>query len=588
MLRGIPLAPGDQAEEDARVKASSYYMPTLRQAPAEADLPSHRLLLRGGFIRQVSAGVFAFLPLGLRVLRKVEKIIREEMNRAGAIEVHMPVLSPSEIWEKTGRWFDYGPLMLRVEDRSGRWFALGPTHEEVITSLLARDVGSYKQLPVNLYQIQVKFRDELRPRAGLIRGREFFMKDAYSFDVDRDGLDRAYDMMYEAYRRIFARLSLPTVIVEAEGGVIGGSDTREFMLPSESGEDTILICDNCDYRTNAECAYSRKPEPVKERNALTNRELVETPGMTTIEQVSEFLGCSADQLVKTLLYYADGRFVAALVRGDRELNELKLQVALGAGELRMATPEEILELTGAPVGFSGPVGLRDEIYIIADHEIAAMTEFAVGANRADAHLVGVDWGKDFRVDEWADLRQVVHGDPCPRCEEGYLSMHRAIELGHLFKLGTKYSEPLGAVVDTPGGEQVPVVMGCYGIGVSRCVAAIVENGHDEDGIIWPLAVAPFQVVVLSLERDEEVARRAEELAVALEEAGWEVLLDDREERPGVKFKDADLVGFPFQVVVGKRLKSEGVVEVRCRKDRQERVVAPHGVATALAEMAKGA
>jgi len=570
------------------VRASQYYMPTLRQAPAEADIPSHRLLLRGGFIRQVSAGVFTFLPLGLRVLRRVEQIIREEMDRAGALEVHMSVLSPSDLWEKTGRWFDYGPLMLRVEDRGGRWFALGPTHEEVITTLVARDVCSYKQLPVNLYQIQVKFRDELRPRAGLIRGREFIMKDAYSFDVDREGLDRSYDLMYEAYSRLFDRLGIATVVVEAEGGVIGGSDTREFMLLCDSGEDTVFRCDHCHYQANAECAYARPPAPLGERDTLTSRELVETPGATTIEQVSEFLGCRTDQLVKTLIYRAGDRFVAALIRGDRDLNEIKLQNALGARELRMATPAEIEQLTGAPVGFSGPVGLPDDVTIVADHEIGALAEFVVGANQADAHLVGVDWGEDFEVDQWADLRLAQHGDPCPHCEDGFLSAQRAIELGHLFKLGTRYSRPLEALVDAPDGSQVPIEMGCYGIGVSRCMAAVVEENHDDDGIIWPLAIAPFHVLVLCLDQDDEVVRVAGSVTEALEAAGWEVLLDDRDERPGVKFKDADLIGIPLQVVVGKRLKTDGVLEIRRRRDREERLAPPDQVPSVLKELSQGA
>jgi prolyl-tRNA synthetase len=548
-------------------------------------VPSHRLLLRGGFIRQVSAGVFTFLPLGLRVLRKVESIIREEMNRAGAIEVHMPVLSPSDLWEKTGRLQDYGPLLLRVEDRAGRWFVLGPTHEEVITALLARDVSSYKQLPVNLYQIQVKFRDEVRPRAGLIRAREFLMKDAYSFDVDREGLDRSYEAMYNAYSAMFARMGMETVVVEAEAGAIGGSDTREFMLLCASGEDTVLACDRCEYKANAECASARAPQAVENRDRLSACELVQTPGMTTIEQVSAFLGCNPQQLVKTLIYVADERPVAALVRGDRELNEIKLQNVLGARHLRMATEEEIQELTGAPVGFSGPVGLPNAVRIIADYEIQAMSEFVVGANKPDAHLVAVDWGTDFEVHQWADLRVAVHGDPCPRCENGFLAAHRAIEVGHLFKLGTRYSEALGAFVDAPDGGRVPVVMGCYGVGVSRCVAAIVEANHDEDGIIWPLSTAPFHVVVLSIEHEPHARRIAEEVTERVQAAGWEVLLDDREERPGVKFKDADLIGFPLQVVVGNRLLKEGVLEVRRRRDREQVVVRPHQVPQAVADLA---
>ncbi len=570
------------------MKASQFYMPTLRQVPADADTPSHQLLLRGGFIRPLSAGIFTFLPLGFRVLKKVENIVREEMNRAGAIEILMPALHPRELWERTGRWDSFKPEPLRLQDHSGRWFLLGPTHEEVVTELVARDVTSYKQLPLNLYQIQVKFRDEMRPRAGLIRVREFIMKDAYSFDVDWEGLEKSYQAMHDAYMRIFKRMGLDVIAVEAEAGAMGGTDTLEFMLLSPSGEDTVFICDRCGYKANVECARTKPIEPPAQRDTLGEAELVETPGRTTIEEVSEFLGVPPEQLVKTLIYKVnEERFVAALIRGDRELNEAKLQKAAG-GEVRMATPEEIQELTGAPVGFSGPVGLPDDVEIIADYEIAAMSDFVVGANKPDAHLVGVDWGKDFEVDKWADLRNAVNGDPCPECEDGYLQAHRAIELGHIFKLGTKYSEALDAYVDTEDGRHVPIVMGCYGIGVSRCVAAIVEAHHDDDGIIWPLSVAPFEVVILQLEQDGPAAEVAQRLERELEEKGWEVLLDDREERAGVKFKDADLIGFPLQVVCGKKTASEGIVEVRRRRDRQQRDVPPEQVDQALRELAEGA
>ncbi len=570
------------------MRASRYYMPTLRQAPAEADTPSHRLLLRGGFIRPLAAGLFTFLPLGLRVLRKIENIVREEMNRAGAIEIAMPCLHPIELWERTKRTEAFGEVLYRLKDRSDRWFVLGPTHEEVVTELVGREVTSYRQLPLNLYQITVKFRDEPRARAGLIRVKEFIMKDAYSFDVDEEGLDRSYQDMYDAYVRIFERMGIEPVIVEAEAGAIGGSETREFMVLSDAGEDVVFMCDRCDYKSNAECARARPPEPLKERDTLSEMELVETPGMTTIEEVSEFLGVQPEQLVKTLIYKAGDRFVAALVRGDRELNEAKLAKAVGAEDLRMATPEEIEEVTGAPVGFSGPVGLDEQVLIIADHEIAAMSEFVVGANKADAHYVAVDWGVDFRVDQWADLRQVVQGDPCPECAEGYLRAYRAIELGHVFKLGTKYSEALDAYVETEDGRRVPMVMGCYGFGVSRAVAAVVEASHDEDGIIWPLAVAPFEVVVLRLEQEGPAAEAADKIYEDLLAAGWDVLLDDRQERAGVKFKDADLIGFPIQVVVGKRFVNEGTVEVRRRRDREQRVVAADQVADAVKELAEGA
>lgn len=570
------------------MRASQYHVPTLRQAPADADVPSHKLLLRGGFIRPVSAGVFSFLPLGLRVLRKVEKIVREEMNRAGAIEVLMPVLNPRELWERTGRWDAFGPVLFRLQDRSERWFALGPTHEEIITDLVARDISSYRQLPLNLYQITVKFRDEPRPRAGLIRVREFIMKDAYSFHTTAESLEETYQAMYEAYVRIFGRLGLETVAVEADPGAIGGTDTREFMLLSPVGEDVVFMCSACGYRANAECAEVRQSPHVEPRRKDGSYEVVETPGMTTIEQVSEFLGVGPERLVKTLLYQADGRMVAALVRGDRELNEAKLARAVGARQLRMATAEEIAQVTGAPVGFSGPVGLPEDVLVVADHEVGGCADFVVGANRADAHLLGVNWGADFTVDRWADLRMAVDGDPCPRCEDGLLTLHRAIELGHLFKLGTRYSEALGAYVDTEESQQVPAIMGCYGLGVTRCLAAIVEAHHDEDGICWPLAVAPFEVVVLQVEPGDEASRIAAELTEELEAAGWEVLWDDRDERAGVKFKDADLVGYPVQVVVGKRVLTEHLVEVRRRKDRAQRIVPVSEVKAAVQELAEGA
>lgn len=570
------------------MRASQYHIPTLRQAPTDADVPSHRLLLRGGFIRPVSAGVFTFLPLGLRVLRKVENIVREEMDRAGAIEVLMPVLNPRELWERTGRWEAFGPVLFRLQDRAERWFALGPTHEEIITDLVARDISSYRQLPLNLYQITVKFRDEPRPRAGLIRVREFIMKDAYSFHTTAESLEETYQAMYEAYARIFARLSLETVAVEADPGAIGGTDTREFMLLTPVGEDAVFMCGHCGYRANAECAEVRESSHVEPRRRDGSYEVVETPGMTTIEEVSQFLGVGPEQLVKTLLYQADGRMVAALVRGDRELNEAKLARAVGARQLRMATAEEIAEVTGAPVGFSGPVGLPEDVLVVADHEVGCCADFVVGANRADAHLLGVNWGTDFAVDRWADLRMAVHGDPCPRCEDGFLTLHRAIELGHLFKLGTRYSEALGAYVDTEESQQVPAIMGCYGLGVTRCLAAIVEAHHDDDGICWPLAVAPFQVVVLQVEPGDEASRIAGKLAEELEAGGWEVLWDDRDERAGVKFKDADLVGYPLQVVVGKKVLTEQLVEVRRRKDKAQRLVPVSEVKAAVQELAEGA
>jgi prolyl-tRNA synthetase len=581
------------------VRASQYYLPTLRQAPAEAEIPSHRLLLRGGFIRPLAAGVFTFLPLGLRVLRKVEQIVREEMNRAGAIEVLMPVLHPRELWERTGRWATFQPSPLRTKDRNEREFCLGPTHEEVITDLVARDVTSYKQVPLTLYQIQTKFRDEIRPRGGLIRVKEFTMKDAYSFDLDEAGLDRSYLAMYNAYVRIFERLELPVQIVEAEAGSMGGHDTREFMVLNESGEDTIFACDTCGYSANAECATARPPAPAVPRARSESPRLVSTPRAKTIDAVCALLGLPADRLIKTLLYRADlpplpqgegagggapGQFVAALVRGDRELNEFKLAGFLGVSDLRMATPEEIEQVTGGPVGFSGPIGLPQSVRIIADCEIAAMTDAVVGANQADAHLVGADPGVDFQPEAYTDLREAVHGDPCGRCA-GTLQAQRAIEVGHVFKLGTKYSAALNAVVDDEHGVQRPLIMGCYGIGVSRIVAALAEIHHDDNGIAWPPVVAPFSVAMLLLDPDrEDLAGVADKLTADLEAAGYETLLDDRDERAGVKFKDADLIGYPLRVVVGRRTAENGEVELQRRRDGAQAMVKPEDLVAKAGEM----
>lgn len=568
------------------MRASQYYAPTLRQAPAEAEIPSHKLLVRGGFIRPLTAGVFTFLPLGLRVLRRVENIVREEMNAAGAIEVFMPVLQPRDLWERTGRWDTFQPRPLRTEDRTGRWFCLGPTHEEVITSLVAGEVTSYRQLPLTLYQIQTKFRDEMRPRGGLMRVKEFTMKDAYSFDIDQASLNRSYQAMYDAYVKIFERLNLPVVVVEAEAGSMGGHDTREFMVLSENGEDTVFMCDSCEYAANAECAVARPPKPTQSRDKHGEPVLVDTPGATTIQQVCEQLDTEPQQLVKTLLFRADGRFVAALIRGDRGLNETKLQTAVGASELRMATAEEIFTLIGAQVGYSGPVGLPENVEIIADHEIAAMNDFVVGANQNDAHLVGVDAEVDFRVDRYADLRRAVAGDECPQCSEGYLTAHRSIEMAHIFKLGTKYSEDLGAVFTNEDGQEKAMIMGCYGVGVSRAVAAIVEEHHDDDGIIWPLSVAPFDVVILLLDpQNTQLTAAAEDMAAQLEQHGFEVMVDDRDERPGVKFKDADLIGYPLSVVIGRRTADSGEVEVRRRRDRAEKIVAVKEAAGAVEGLA---
>ncbi|MGQ9731596.1 MAG: proline--tRNA ligase [Candidatus Zipacnadales bacterium] len=551
------------------MRVSQLYIPTLREVPADAKLVSHRLLLRGGFIRMVCAGVFSYLPLGLRVLRKIEGIVREEMNRAGAFEVLLPALNPADLWKQTGRWWSFQPPPLKLKDGAGREFLLGPTHEEIMTDLAAQDLRSYRQLPFTLYQIQTKFRDELRPRGGLIRAREFVMKDAYSFDADAESLHTSYMAMYEAYCRIFRRLELPTVICEASAGSMGGTDTKEFMLICEEGEDTLFLCDTCDYTSNAECAESRRAEPAQMGDRFGERDLIETPNARTVEEVCAMLGVTPDQLVKTLLYVADGEYVAALIRGDRELNETKLANYLGATELRMASEEEIEQVTGAPLGFTGPVGLPRSVRIIADHDIALMHDFVVGANQADAHIVGVDVGQDFAVEAYADIRQAMEGDACPRCEEGLLRAARGIELAHVFKLGQKYARDLGCVYSDETGHEQIVTMGCYGVGVSRIMSAVVEHFHDQDGIIWPAAIAPYDAIILLLDSDQELAAIAERACSDLAAAGLEALLDDRNERPGVKFKDADLIGYPVRIVVGRKTKQEGLLEVRRRRDRVE-------------------
>ena len=571
------------------IRATAYYAPTLRQAPADAEIPSHQLLLRGGFIRPLSAGAYSFLPLGLRVLRNIERVVREEMDAAGAMEVHMPVLQPRELWERSGRWTEFQPPLLKFQDRAGRWFCLGPTHEENITDLVGGDISSYREMPFTLYQIQTKFRDEIRPRGGLIRVKEFSMKDAYSFDIDLPGLDKSDDLMYDAYVNLCRRLELDVLIVEADAGSMGGFGTREFMLPCEHGEDTVFICSACDYRSNSECAIGKHlppgPLPAGEGGNGAGVTLVPTPDTKTVEQVCAFLHVAPTQLVKTLLVKADDRLIAALVRGDRELNEIKLSRLLGCKEMRMAQPEEVQRLTNAPVGFSGPVGLPPQVTIIADEQVADLADFVVGANQADAHFTGVNLS-DFTVSQWADIRRAEIGDSCPCCDGGELLTQRGIELGHVFKLGTKYSEALDALYLDEAGAQHPIVMGCYGFGVSRAMAGLVEAHHDDNGIAWPMSVAPFQVAVLMLDPQvPELAQLAEDVAAEIEAAGFSVMLDDRDQRPGVKFKDADLIGYPLRVVIGRKSAEAGNVEVKRRRDGEERIVARAEVVAAVQDLA---
>jgi prolyl-tRNA synthetase len=554
------------------MRATRYFLPTLREVPAEAELASHRLLLRGGFIRKLAAGVYIYLPLGWRVIRKIEQIVREETDRIGGVELFMPALVPQELLDETGR--SGLEILFRLKDRHQRPFTLGFTHEEVITDIVRHTVSSYRQMPLVLYQIQTKFRDEPRPRGGVIRAREFLMYDAYSFDTDYDALERTYQAIRVAYVRMFQRMGLPTIIVEAEAGAIGGGNNEEFMIVAEGGEDKVLQCDTCGYGANAEKCELPDPQltppPVE---GIPPAEKVATPNARTVEEVTAFLNTTADRLVKTLLMRVDGKPVAALVRGDRELNPYKLQHALDGESVEMMDAESIRQITNAPVGFAGPVGLPPDIPILADYELRGLQDFVTGANEADAHLIHVCWGRDFPEPRWADLRVAEAGDKCPRCPNGTLREVRGIEVGHIFQLGVKYSEAMGALYTDAEGNQKPIIMGCYGLGVSRCLAAVAEVHHDADGICFPITVAPFEVVLILVNPEDATQREvAERLYAEMLQAGIEVLYDDRDERSGVKFKDADLIGVPIQVVVGRAVQ-EGAVEVRLRTDKT-----PHRVA----------
>ena len=547
------------------MRLSKFLVPTLKEAPAEAEVPSHILMVRGGYLRKLAAGIYSFLPLGWRVVQKITRIIREEMNRSGAQEVFLPAVIPAELWQESGRWDHYGDQLLRFKDRKGADFVIGPTHEEVIVDLVRHDVRSYRQLPLNLYQIQTKFRDELRARAGLMRGREFIMKDAYSFHVSEEDALREYRVMYDTYTRIFTRCGLAFRAVEADTGAIGGSQSHEFQVLTETGEDAILACDKCAYAANVEEAKARPVSPpAAAAVSMPAIERVPTPGRHTIEEVSAFLGVEPRALVKTLIYMADGKPVAVLVRGDRAVNDIKVKRAIGCTDLILAADKVVEDVTKAPVGFAGPVGLKIPLY--CDDEVCALPSSICGGNAADLHLRNVVSRRDYTPTACGDFRQAVAGDPCARCADGRFVGYRGIEVGQVFFLGTKYSAPMKCnFLDTEGKEQ-PMVMGCYGIGVTRIAAAAIEQNHDADGIIWPVPIAPFEVSLLSLQAgDPQVAAVVERLYAELQEAGIEVLFDDREERPGVKFKDADLIGLPYRIAVGKKGLAEGVVEMKARR-----------------------
>jgi prolyl-tRNA synthetase len=547
---------------------SHCYIPTLKEKPAEAEIISHQLMLRAGFIRKLSSGIYSFLPLGVRCLRKMEAIIREEMNRADAQEVLLPALQPAELWQESGRWEKYEKgLLFRFRDRHDHDYCLGPTHEEVITDLLRHEIRSYRQLPVNLYQIQTKFRDEIRPRFGLMRGREFIMKDGYSFDRNEKGAAKTYQIMFEAYERIFRRCGLLFKAVEADSGAIGGSYSHEFMVLAESGEDAILACTNCNYAANVERAESVDTFQADPGEIVKSSEKRVTPDRKTVEEVTGFLSIPAQRLVKTLIYQTDQGPVAVLVRGDQEVNETKLSRALDGREPVLADSRTVEELTGAPVGFAGGVGLSLPLW--ADLTLKDLKNFVMGGNEKDLHLINLNWGIDVPLPNWADLRQALPGEPCPRCRSP-LRSYRGIEVGHVFKLGDKYSRSMKATfLDEQGLEQF-MIMGCYGIGVGRTVAAAIEQNHDKDGIIWPMALAPYQVMITPVEWDpgSETTRWARTVYEGLAGEGIEVLLDDREERPGIKFKDADLIGLPLRITIGPKGLAEGLVEVRERKSKE--------------------
>jgi len=549
---------------------SQTFIPTQKEIPAEAEVLSHKLMVRAGLMRKLTSGVYTYLPLGLRIIQKVEQIVREEMNRAGAVELLMPIMHPAELWQESGRWSIYGKELMKLKDRHDRNFALGPTHEEVITDLIRSHIRSYRKLPLTLYQIQTKFRDEIRPRFGVMRAREFVMKDAYSFHEDEVSLDKIYQRMYQAYTRIFQRCGLLTAPVKADSGAIGGDVTHEFMVLADTGESEILSC-LCGYAASAEGAESRIPQSSIEEKPK-RLEKVNTPGAHTVEQVTKFLGVDAKRLVKSIFYRCDDRMVAILIRGDRDINEAKVRRVLSCDQLEMATAEEILQVTGAPMGFSGPVGLEG-IERVADLSLQGLVNVVVGANEDQTHMMNVNFPRDFSVDRFEELHLAQAGDLCRLCGKP-LTSRRGIEVGQIFKLGTKYSTSMNAHFLDQSGREKLFVMGCYGIGITRTVAATIEQYHDQAGIIWPMTIAPYQVLILPLNvAHQETMDAAVGIYGALIEAGLEVLLDDRDERAGFKFKDADLIGIPIRLTVGEKSLQQEQVELKLR--RQDQVVKVH-------------
>ena len=572
------------------MKMSSLFVQTLREVPSDAEVVSHQLLLRGGYMRKLAGGIYTYLPLMWRVLKKIENIVREEMDKEGAQELLMPIVQPKELWEQSGRWAVYGKELMRLQDRHGKEMALGPTHEEVITALARDEIRSYRQLPVNLYQIQNKFRDEIRPRFGLLRGREFIMKDAYSFDVDEAGLDIAYEKMARAYTKIFLRCGLETRMVRSDSGAIGGSVSHEFMVltKTDSGENDVLYCDKCSYAANSNNATS-KMLPAEMTGRFEKAEVIDTPHTRTIEELAEFLKIPSTIICKALVYIADSKPAIALIRGEQNVEEIKLQNALGANEIRIATSEEILELMNkngfnAEPGFIGPKGMKN-VKIVADLSVKDLKNFVVGINQTDKHLVGANWGVDIELPELFDIRLAQVGEGCPECD-GHLMITKGIEVGNIFKLGTKYSKAMNATFTAEDGKEKPFIMGCYGIGISRTAAAAVERYHDEHGIKWPIQIAPYHVVVVPVsDQDEQQMKVAFDIYEKLQKAGVEVVLDDRAERAGVKFKDADLIGFPYRITAGKTL-SEGLVEFKIRETGEVMKLTPDEAVEKMIEAVK--
>jgi prolyl-tRNA synthetase len=538
------------------------YSPTLREVPSDADIKSHQLLLRAGFIKQNASGIYSFLPLGHKVLQKVSNIVREEMNNAGALEMYMPALQAQELWEESGRWENFGPELMRLRDRHGRGFALGATHEEVVTSIVRDDLKSYKKLPITLYQIQSKFRDEKRPRFGLLRGREFLMKDAYSFHASQESLDEVYDRLFTAYSNVFTRCGLNFRAVVADSGAMGGKDTHEFMVLSEIGEDTIAFSNESDYAANIEMAPV-VTDYAPSTDLMLDVEKVATPNQRTIDEVIEYLNLPIEKSIKSIIFKADEDFVLVLARGDHEINDIKLKNYLGANSVELASKEEVKELMNCEIGSLGPIGVKPDLLVLADKAVQGIVNGCCGANEEGYHYINVTVNRDYTVKDFVDLRFIQEGDPSPD-GKGTIAFAKGIEVGHVFKLGTKYSEAMNATFLDENGKSNPIIMGCYGIGVSRTVAAIVEQYHDEKGILWPKNLAPFDVHVITVNsKSDEQVQLSEEIYIMLKENGQEVLIDDRNERVGVKFADADLFGIPVRVIVGKR-SSEGIVELKTR------------------------